>query len=155
MDLTFKVEETCFNYRVGAICKQNNKILILQNKGEDYWYVPGGRVKMLENSEAALKRELAEELAVPMKGKRLIWTVENFFTLSERKFHEISFYYEVELHELPANGADQYILEEEGRTYLFKWVPVEEVDAYNLQPAFIKEKVKNIAVHTEHIVLQN
>ncbi|MBG9500888.1 DNA mismatch repair protein MutT, partial [Bacillus thuringiensis] len=27
--------------------------------------------------------------------------------------------------------------------------------AYNLQPAFIKEKVKEIAVHTEHIVLQN
>ena len=34
MDLTFKVEETCFNYRVGAICKQDNKILILQNKGK-------------------------------------------------------------------------------------------------------------------------
>ncbi|MED2151070.1 DNA mismatch repair protein MutT, partial [Bacillus thuringiensis] len=28
MDLTFKVEETCFNYRVGAICKLDNKILI-------------------------------------------------------------------------------------------------------------------------------
>ena len=56
---------------------------------------------------------------------------------------------------LPANGADQYILEEEGRTYLFRWVSVEELHTYNLQPAFIKEKVKDIAVHTEHIVLQN
>ncbi|QWU45700.1 MULTISPECIES: NUDIX hydrolase [Bacillus] len=154
MDLTFKVEQTCFNYRVGAICKHDNKILILQDEGEDYWYVPGGRVKMLENSEDALKRELAEELAVPIEVKRLIWSVENFFTLSERKFHEISFYYEVELHELPASGADQYILEEEGRRYEFKWVPVEELDAYNLQPAFIKEKVKDVSVHTEHIVLQ-
>ncbi|MDV5068763.1 NUDIX hydrolase [Bacillus sp. W1] len=154
MDLTFKVEKTCFNYRVGAICKHDNKILILQGDGEDFWYVPGGRVKMLENSEDALKRELAEELGVPMKGKRLIWSVENFFTLSGRNFHEISFYYEVELHKLPANAADQYILEEEGRTYLFKWVPVEKLHAYNLQPAFIKEKVKDIAVHTEHIVLQ-
>lgn len=154
MDLTFKLEETCFNYRVGAICKHDNKILILQNKGEDYWYVPGGRVKMLENSEDALKRELAEELAVSIEIKRLLWSVENFFTLSERKFHEISFYYEVGLHELPANGADQYILEEEGRTYLFRWVSVEELHTYNLQPAFIKEKVKDIAVHTEHIVLQ-
>ena len=154
MDLTFKVEETCFNYRVGAICKQDNKILILQNKGEHYWYVPGGRVKMLENSEDALKRELAEELAVPIEVKRLIWSVENFFTLSERKFHEISFYYEVELKELPANGADQYILNEEDRTYMFKWVPIEELDAYNLQPAFIKEKVKDLPVQTEHIVLQ-
>ncbi|MGU3369664.1 NUDIX hydrolase [Bacillus mycoides] len=154
MDLTFKVEETCFNYRVRAICKHDNKILILQDEGEEYWYVPGGRVKMLENSEDALKRELAEEVGVPIKVKRLIWSVENFFTLSERKFHEISFYYEVELHELPANGADQYILEEEGRKYLFKWVPVEELDAYNLQPAFIKDKVKDVSVHTEHIVLQ-
>ncbi|WP_377865235.1 NUDIX hydrolase [Bacillus sp. R86525] len=154
MDLTFKVEETCFNYRVGAICKHDNKILILQDEGEDYWYVPGGRVKILENSEDALKRELAEEVGVPIEVKRLIWSVENFFTLSERKFHEISFYYEVELHELPANGADQYILEEEGRRYLFMWVPVEELDAYNLQPAFIKDKVKDISIHTEHIVLQ-
>ena len=30
-------------------------------------------------------------------------------------------------------------MEEEGRTYLFKWVPVEKLHAYNLQPAFIKE----------------
>ncbi|QQN81489.1 NUDIX hydrolase [Bacillus toyonensis] len=154
MDLTFKVEEICFNYRVGAICKHDNKILILQGDGEDFWYVPGGRVKMLENSEDALKRELAEELAVPIEVKRLIWSVENFFTLSERKFHEISFYYEVELKELPANGADQYILNEEDRTYMFKWVPIEELDAYNLQPAFIKEKVKDLPVQTEHIVLQ-
>ncbi|PFJ18695.1 DNA mismatch repair protein MutT [Bacillus cereus] len=155
MDLTFKVEETCFNYRVGAICKQGNKILILQDDGEDFWYVPGGRVKMLENSEEALKRELAEELGVPIEVKRLIWSVENFFTFSERKFHEISFYYEVEVYELPANGADQYVLEEGDRTYLFKWVLVEDLHTYNLQPAFIKDKVKDVSVHTEHIVLQN
>lgn len=91
MDLTFKVEKTCFNYRGGAICKHDNKILILQGDSEDFWYVPGGRVKMLENREDALKRELAEEIGVPIKRKRLIWSVENFFTLSERKFHEISF----------------------------------------------------------------
>ncbi|MEC3031837.1 NUDIX hydrolase [Bacillus thuringiensis] len=155
MDLTFKVEETCFNYRVGAMCKQGNKILIQQGDGEEFWYVPGGRGKMLENSEDALKRELAEELGVPMKGKRLIWSGENFFTLSERKFQEISCYYEVELHELPANGVDQDILEEEDRTDLFRWVPVEELEAYNLQPAFIKEKVNDIAVHIEHIVLKD
>ncbi len=35
---------------------------------------------------------------------------------------------------------------------MFKWVPIEELDAYNLQPAFIKEKVKDLPVQTEHIV---
>ncbi len=152
--LRSKLRKHVLTTACGAICKHDNKILILQGDSEDFWYVPGGRVKMLENREDALKRELAEEIGVPIKRKRLIWSVENFFTLSERKFHEISFYYEVELHELPANGADQYILEEEGRTYLFRWVPVEELHTYNLQPAFIKEKVKDVSVHTEHIVLQ-
>ncbi len=74
--LRSKLRKTCFNYRVGAICKHDNKILILQNKGEDFWYVPSGRVKMLENSEDALKRELAEEIGVPIKRKRLIWSVK-------------------------------------------------------------------------------
>ena len=40
MDLTFKVEETCFNSRAGAICKQDNKILILQGDGEDFGTYP-------------------------------------------------------------------------------------------------------------------
>ena len=33
------------------------KYLFFSKQREDYWYVPGGRVKMLENSEDALKRE--------------------------------------------------------------------------------------------------
>lgn len=40
MNLTFKLEETCFNYRVGAICKHNNKILILQGDGEGFGMYP-------------------------------------------------------------------------------------------------------------------
>ena len=44
---------------------------------------------MLENSEDALKRELAEELAVPIEVKKLIWSVENFFTLSEQSFMKL------------------------------------------------------------------
>lgn len=39
MDLTFKVEETCFNYALDN-CKQDNKILILQGDGEDFGTYP-------------------------------------------------------------------------------------------------------------------
>ncbi len=64
MDLTFQVNQSCFNYRVGAICKHDNKILMLQNEGEDFWYVPGGRVQLLETSEVAIKK----------RAKRRAWS---------------------------------------------------------------------------------
>ncbi|PEB50843.1 DNA mismatch repair protein MutT [Bacillus pseudomycoides] len=152
MDLTFKLEKTCFNYRVGAICKQENKILMIQNEGEDFWYVPGGRVQMLEHSAVAVKRELKEELGVNVDVKRLLWTVENFFTYDSQQFHEISFYYEVNLLELPAKGEDTFILEEDGRRYVFQWVPLERISEYNLKPDFLKDKVKDLPIHMEHIV---
>lgn len=152
MDLTFKSEKTCFNYRVGAICKHKNKILLLQNEGEDFWYVPGGRVQMLENSAVAVKRELKEELGVNVDVKRLLWTVENFFTYDSQQFHEISFYYEVNLLELPAKGEDTFMLEEDGRRYVFQWVSLDQISDYNLKPDFLKEKVNDLPIHMEHVV---
>ncbi|WP_459502662.1 NUDIX hydrolase [Bacillus sp. C1] len=152
MDLTFKLDKTCFNYRVGAICKHDNKMLMLQDEGEDFWYVPGGRVQMLESSEVAVKRELKEELGVNIDVKRLLWTVENFFTYDEHEFHEISCYYEVELHELPGEGEDSFVFEEDGRRYIFQWVPLEQVGAYNLKPDFLKNKVNDLPLYPEHII---
>ncbi|MBY0597538.1 NUDIX hydrolase [Bacillus bingmayongensis] len=152
MDLTFKLEKTCFNYRVGAICKHNNKMLMIQNEGEDFWYIPGGRVQMLESSESAVKRELREELGVDVDVVRLLWTAENFFTYDSHQFHEISFYYEVNLLEQPAKGENSFILEEDGRRYVFQWVPVERISEYNLKPDFLKDKVKDLPIHIEHIV---
>ncbi|MBJ8031547.1 NUDIX hydrolase [Bacillus cereus group sp. N21] len=152
MDLTFKLEKTCFNYRVGAICKHNNKMLMIQNEGEDFWYIPGGRVQMLESSESAVRRELREELGVDVDVKRLLWTAENFFTYDTHQFHEISFYYEVNLLELPAKGEDSFILEEDGRRYMFQWVPLERISEYNLKPVFLKDKVHDLPIHMEHIV---
>ncbi|MDZ5609895.1 NUDIX hydrolase [Bacillus pseudomycoides] len=152
MDLTFKLEKTCFNYRVGALCKHDNKMLMIQDEGEDFWYIPGGRVQMLESSEAAVKRELREELGVDVDVKRLLWTAENFFTYDTRQFHEISFYYEVNLLELPAKGENSFILEEGGRRYIFQWVSLEDISEYNLKPDFLKDKVNDLPIYMEHII---
>ncbi|ABS22309.1 MULTISPECIES: NUDIX hydrolase [Bacillus cereus group] len=152
MDLTFQVNQSCFNYRVGAICKHDNKILMLQNEGEDFWYVPGGRVQLLETSEVAIKRELKEELGVDVAVKRPLWIVENFFTYDSRQFHEISLYYEVNLLTLPVKGADSFLFEEEGRKYKFQWIPLEQICEYNVKPEFLKDKMTQLPLHVEHIV---
>lgn len=69
MDCTFKTEEGKFNYRVGAIIRNGNRILMARNPGEtrgDMWYSVGGRVRFGETAEEACLRELKEETGLEL-----------------------------------------------------------------------------------------
>lgn len=67
-----------FNYRVGAIIKKDNKILLHRLSKFDFWLLPGGRVEMLENTENAIVRELEEEINVKSKVQGLALSSEMF-----------------------------------------------------------------------------
>jgi ADP-ribose pyrophosphatase YjhB (NUDIX family) len=47
--------------------------------GLGYWFLPGGRVRFGESSDAALARELAEELGHVLPAGQLALVVENIF----------------------------------------------------------------------------
>lgn len=47
--------------------------------GLGYWFLPGGRVRFGESSDAALARELAEELGHVLPAGKLALVVENIF----------------------------------------------------------------------------
>ena len=91
MDLTFKTEDGVFNYRVCAIIKHNNKLLAMKNNNTPYYYLPGGRVNMHEDTDTAIKRELKEELGIDANIVRPLWLVQSFFIEDEikEKFHEL------------------------------------------------------------------
>ena len=46
---------------------QDQKILVTRSKGKDKWYIPGGKREGSESDEAALIREIKEELDVDLK----------------------------------------------------------------------------------------
>jgi len=50
--------------RVSFIYIKDRKLLVALNEGKKRWYTPGGRVEPDETDEAALCRELAEELGI-------------------------------------------------------------------------------------------
>ena len=55
--------EQLFQIGIKAIIRNDeNQILLLKNK--DYWDIPGGRMDQGEDIEAALLRELNEEIGV-------------------------------------------------------------------------------------------
>ncbi|PFX72031.1 DNA mismatch repair protein MutT [Bacillus cereus] len=142
-----------FNYRVAAICIKDKKILLQKSSADDYWYLPGGRVEILETGEHAIKRILKRELEINIKVKRLVWLNENLFTLNGINFHEIGFYYDVYPQFDPCKGNNLVITNECGLTFVTQWFSLKELDSLNVKPAFLKNKLKNIPNDIEHIVV--
>ena len=71
MDISFKMGDEKFNYRVSAIIISNGRILAMyHDKPSEYYSLPGGRVMMGETAEQAMVREIQEELGVSLKISR-------------------------------------------------------------------------------------
>ena len=66
--------EQLFQIGIKAIIRNDeNQILLLENK--DYWDIPGGRMDQGEDIEAALLRELNEEIGVDRVVGKQLWDV--------------------------------------------------------------------------------
>lgn len=60
--------------RVAAIIVRGTQILLVEHRkrAEHYWVLPGGRLEGLETLEAALRRELNEELSLDARVGQLV-----------------------------------------------------------------------------------
>ncbi len=151
MDISFKTEKGRFNYRVSAVIIRNDCLLTVQDNIYSYSYLPGGRVKMGETAEAAIRRELMEELHADLPVIRPLWFCQDFFTESDtlERFHEICIYYLVDGSTLP-EGEFSYI--EDDRINRFSWTPIDNVSSMHLYPEFIKANIHHLPDHIEMIL---
>lgn len=142
MMLTFDVEDKKFVCRTTGIIIHKNKVLFQKdNRYDFFWYLPGGRVEFLETAEQALKRELVEEYNLNIVDSKLAWIVENFFELDGKHFHELGFYYWINIDDNDEllNYQEEFKSIEEG--YLHRWISIQEFDQYNIVPKFIKNEL--------------
>jgi ADP-ribose pyrophosphatase YjhB (NUDIX family) len=151
-DLIFKTNKGKFNYRVGAIIISDNKLLMVKNDSEPYYYSVGGRVKLNETSEEAVVRETFEETGIEFDIDRLAFIHEHFFTeeISKEHYHEIAFFY---LMKLPTdmNFICKSYGEQGAKEHLY-WLPIEDLNTYHLYPEFFKTKLSKIINGIEHII---
>ncbi len=94
-DIQSNGENGYFSVRTAGICFVDGKILLHKKLNDEFWNTVGGRVKLGESSEDALKREFKEELDVEIKILNLNSVVENFFEFSGKPYHEIIFLYNI------------------------------------------------------------
>lgn len=156
MDVTFKTEIGRFNYRVAGILIHENQLLVMTDERSPYYYLPGGRVSLHELSAEAIRREIREELELEVEVERLLWTVENLFIeqQSGEQFHEIGFYYLLQLKDEELLKRGQQFIMTEGDTHklTFYWKSIEEVKDLTLYPLFIKERIAHLPQWPQHLV---
>lgn len=153
--LTFDGKNGRFNHRVAGACVHDGHVLLTHAEGEDFWLLPGGRVELLEDTRTALEREIHEELGCPSEVGRLLWVVEDFFSLSGRTYHELGFVYEF-------RPADPAVLErtwtrritDGGTPITFRWFSLDDLQSVNLQPSFLRDVLAYPPENVAHLVVR-
>ncbi len=144
MDITFTVGDQLFNYRVAGLFLREGRLLVMRDAPEGNWYLPGGRVAVGETAEAALLREMREELGISAEIHRPLWLNQSFFVPdgTQQKVHELCLYFLMETPEsgLPT-GVEPFFRREGAEVHEFCWLPFAQLrDAY-FYPLFLKEAV--------------
>ncbi|MEM1566697.1 MAG: NUDIX hydrolase [Candidatus Bathyarchaeia archaeon] len=126
---------------VGAIIVCDGKILLIKRKsepGKGKWSVPGGLVELGETVEEAVIREVKEETGLDVAEPELVDVVDNIARdeNGEVKWHFVILDYFVKVRggELRASDDAEEI----------RWVPLNEVEKYDLTKTFRSFLQRNI-----------
>lgn len=144
-----------FSYRIVAVVTHEGNVLLHRADFENFWSLPGGRAEILETSHTTLEREMREELGVTVMVRRLLWVVENFFTLESRCIHELGLYYVVDL---PRNSpyldkTREYAGREiDSAPLIFRWFPLESLPSVKLMPSFLRTSLAHLPDSVEHVI---
>ncbi|MDR0883929.1 MAG: NUDIX hydrolase [Oscillospiraceae bacterium] len=146
-DITVPIAEGIFNLRVGAIILQDDKVLMVKNDRDPYYYSVGGRVKLHETLEAAVVREVLEETGATLAIDRLVWIHENFFTSTfgatcGKRYHEISFFYLMKPTAELRVTSGSYT--NDGAKERLVWLSMDDLAQYELYPEVFKTGLRNL-----------
>lgn len=153
-DLTVDFEDGRLNCRAAGIIIHEGKVLFHKNPQETYYALLGGRVKICESSDNTVIREMKEELGKDVEVTGYVATVENFFNLRGKDYHEILFVHKAEF----VDESDKKITEtlhnvenNSEKHIQYEWLSIDELDKYDIRPKAIK-KVLIDGIFPTHVI---
>ena len=82
-------------------------------------------------------------------------TVENFFEMENKKYHEIFFIHKMEFENEEDKKIDYTMHNLEGKEYLqYEWLKLNRIEEYNIVPKCLKEILK-IQDYPVHVINRN
>ena len=114
--------------RVAAIIVRGVQILLVEHRkrGEHYWVLPGGRLEGLETLEAALRRELSEELGLDARVGELVIVSE--MLAPDRHVVNLMFHAEIE------EGAEPRLDRADPVLAGWQWVSTDQLPRLDFRP---------------------
>ncbi len=128
-----------FHYLARGILVKDGRVLLAHQKGAEHTFLPGGHIRKGEKAEAALVREIAEEIGGKAFVKRFIGAVEAAWAEDGKEQHEINLVFEVEIPGLDPKKSPVSL-----EPHLeFSWVAPADLETHNLLPEPMSECLLN------------
>lgn len=146
-DINVNIGDCLLNVRAVAIIKNKNEILFQKRKHDEFWALPGGKIRVGEKGKDTLCRELKEELDIfEFNVVNCNSISEYFFTFDGIKVHQYIFSYIVDV------GSDEWIMKQNNEFYgieknenlVFKWFDLENIERVPIKPDFLKEQFQSL-----------
>lgn len=100
--ISFSAGPWRFHLRAAAVIRDGDFVLLHRVGSDPFWALPGGRVELGETAEAAVRREMREELDSEVEVGPLMLLLENLYSYRDRPQHGVELYFPVRL---PAGSA--------------------------------------------------
>ena len=125
--------------RVAAIIVRQKRILLVEHRkrGQRYWVLPGGRLEGHETLDAALRRELKEELGLDVRVGPLVIVCE---TLAPDR-HVVNLIFQAEIGE----RAEPTLNPRDPVLAGWQWVPVDQLPRLDFRPPIADAVVTVVA----------
>ena len=142
MDVRYEKEKYQFLYRVSVLIvnKDQTKCLLFHVVDRKVYMLIGGKVRELETSLEAIKREVKEELGWENLEYQFLGLSEEFIKENNQDVQFINIMYKAtyngEIKEEEFHGL-------EGDWAIYKWININDLDNYLLHPKEIKQMMIN------------
>lgn len=120
MDINFNYGDITLNVRVAGVYIENGKVLMSRHKNSTFKNLPGGRIKLGEDSISALKREYMEELDKEIEIISEPFILENFYNRNNINYHEYLFVYLININNIDNFTKDDLIFSMEDKDEILK-----------------------------------
>lgn len=151
--ITFTRGNRKFTYRIAGIAIHEEHVLLQRAEDGNIWFVPGGRAELLEAAQDGLLREMREELHSDIHIARLLYVIENFFSVEGIAHHELGLYFAITfLDESMYDKQRTFHIEDANLPFIFQWLPLDMLESVKVYPRCLQKALQSLPTTTQHIV---
>jgi 8-oxo-dGTP pyrophosphatase MutT (NUDIX family) len=113
-----------------AVIRRDGQLLVARQRTKSWSFLPGGHVEPGERVEAALVRELSEELGTEAKIAGFLGAVEHGYTEDGTTHHEINLVFEVTITDTEPASQEDHLQ--------FHWLALDDLADADVRPDALK-----------------